>query len=79
MPKETNEVDSTSDARIVNNVMRHRYRVLSEEEKSQMLRIKDEGLKFWEMVDGLGHSRNLSSAKTHIEEAVMWTTKHITE
>lgn len=29
-------VDSTSDARTINNVMRHAYRVLSDDEKAQM-------------------------------------------
>lgn len=33
-------VDSTSEARTVNNVMRHAYRVLSEEEKAAMQKIK---------------------------------------
>lgn len=73
-----NTVDSMSDERTVNNVMRHAYRVLSDAEKAQMQAIKDEGLKFHDMVDGIGHSRELSLAKTKIEEAVMWAVKHIT-
>ena len=39
-------VDSTSDDRTVNNVMRHAYRVLSDEEKATMQKIKDDGLAF---------------------------------
>ena len=71
-------VDSTSDARIVNNTMRHAYRVLSDAEKAKMASIKDEGLKFHDMISGMGNSREISIAKTKIEEAVMWAVKHIT-
>ena len=71
-------VQSTSDARTVNNVMRHAYRVLSDQEKQQMQGIKDAGLQFHDFVEGIGQSRELSLAKTKIEEAVMWAVKHIT-
>ena len=71
-------VDSTSDERVVNNVMRHQYRVLSDAEKVQMQTVKDMGLSFHEYVAGLGASRELSLAKTKIEEAVMWAVKHLT-
>jgi len=74
----TETVSSTSDERTVNNTMRHAYRVLSDEEKAQMAEIKDRGLEFFEMLDRLGNSRELSLAKTKIEEAVMWGVKHIT-
>lgn len=72
------EVSSTSDERTINNVMRHGYRVLSDEEKQQMQAMKDDGLALWEKIDGIGQSRELSIAKTKIEEAVMWAVKHIT-
>jgi hypothetical protein len=71
-------VDSTSDERVVNNVMRHEYRVLSPIEKEQMRTIKDEGLKFWQLVGELGKSREISLAQTRIEEATMWAIKHLT-
>lgn len=71
-------VDSTSDERTVNNTMRHAYRVLSDHEKANMQLIKDHGLVFHSFVDGLGNSREISLAKTKIEEAVMWAVKHIT-
>ncbi|MDX3901902.1 MAG: hypothetical protein QHC40_15520 [Sphingobium sp.] len=74
----TDNIDSTSDARTINNVMRHGYRVLSDAEKAQMQRLKDDGLAFWEYLDGIGSSRELSIAKTKIEEAVMWAVKHVT-
>lgn len=73
-----NAVNSTSDARVVNNVMRHAYRVLSDEEKGQMQKIKDMGADFYAECDKIGQSRELSLAKTKIEEAVMWAVKHVT-
>jgi hypothetical protein len=72
-------VDSTSDQRIVNNVMRHEYRVLTDVEKAQMAAIKDKGLEFLVLVEALGGSRELSLARTKVEEAVMWAVKHITK
>lgn len=72
-------VDSTSDERTVNNVMRHEYRVLTVDEKNSMSAIKDAGLEFHDLIGGLGSSRELSIAKIKIEEAVMWAVKHITK
>lgn len=71
-------VDSTSDARTVNNTMRHAYRVLTDAEKANMQAVKDEGMKFFELVSGLPSTRETSLAKTKIEEAVMWAVKSIT-
>lgn len=72
-------VDSTSDDRTKNNVMRHEYRVLDEKEKFTMKQIKDHGLEFLEYIENIGQSRELSLAKTKIEEAVMWAVKHVTK
>lgn len=72
------KIDSTSDERIVNNVMRHKYRILSDEEKMSMQNIKDIGLEMYEKIDQIGQSRELSLAKTNLEQAVMWAVKHIT-
>ena len=74
----TETVASGSDARVVNNTMRHQYRVLSDAEKANMAAIKDTGLEFLELVSAMGNSRELSIAKTNIEQAVMWAVKHIT-
>jgi hypothetical protein len=71
-------VSSTSDDRVVNNVMRHGYRVLTDAEKATMQKLKDDGLAFWNLIDSIGGSRELSVAKTKIEEAVMWAVKHVT-
>lgn len=72
-------VDSKSDERVVNNVMRHEYRVLSPEEKTQMQSIKDKGLELFNLIEAVGQSRELSIAKTKLEEVVMWAVKHITK
>ncbi len=64
-------IGSTSDERTRNNVMRHEYRVLSDEEKAAMQAIKDKGREFWELLDSVGASRELALAKTAAEEAVM--------
>ena len=73
---------SESDERVKNNVMRHEYRVLSENEKHCMRVIKDRGLELYEFIDkiaeGSGGSRELSLAKTKLEECVMWAVKHLT-
>lgn len=74
----TDIVDSASDHRTVNNVMRHGYRVLTDDEKAVMQKIKDDGLAFHEYLSSLGGSRELALAKTKVEEAVMWAVKHIT-
>lgn len=71
-------VDSASDDRTANNVMRHEYRILSEEEKLQMKGIKDLGLEFVNLCNSIGRSRELSLAITKIEESVMWAVKHVT-
>ena len=71
-------VDSTSDERTVNNVMRHQYRVLTDAEKQQMQAIKDKGLELHDLIESIGASRELSLAKTKTEEAVMWAVKHLT-
>lgn len=77
-PSDVKTVDSTSDARIVNNAMRHQYRVLSDDEKAQMQALKDKGLELHQLIESIGKSRELSLAATKTEEAVMWAVKHIT-
>lgn len=79
MKHENIKVDSTSDERTVNNTMRHQYRVLSDDEKANMQAVKDSGLIFHQIIEAMGNSRELSIAKTKIEEAVMWAVKHITK
>ena len=71
-------VDSSSDERTANNAVRHKYRVLSEDEKAQMVALKDAGAAFIALCDQVGASRELALAKTNAEQAVMWAVKHVT-
>jgi hypothetical protein len=78
----TDTVECTTDDRTCNNVMRHQYKVLDENEKIDMQTVKDTGLEFFRIIETIetrrGPTRELSLAKTKIEEAVMWAVKHIT-
>ena len=74
----TDQVPSESDARTVNNTVRHQYRVLTEAEKARMVEIKDLGAQFLTLIDETGAGREYSLAKTKIEEAVMWAVKGLT-
>jgi hypothetical protein len=69
---------STDEQRTENNAMRHDYRVLTEEEKAWMVHLKDLGLEFVKYCDSIGAGRELSLAKTNMEQAVMWAVKHVT-
>lgn len=73
-----NTVNSASDARTINNTVRHSYRVLSDEEKAQMVKIKDAGQALIDIIDETGKSRELSLALTNAEQSVMWAVKHVT-
>jgi hypothetical protein len=70
---------SDEDQRITNNAVRHEYRTLTDGEKATMLAIKDIGLDFVTLCDEIGPSREMSIAKTNIEQAVMWAVKAITK
>ena len=71
-------MDSTSDERVVNNTMRHEYRILTPEEKENVNVIKDFGQAFVDACDEIGVSRELLLAKVKMEEAVFWAVKHLT-
>lgn len=73
-----NTVDSASDDRTINNTVRHTYRVLSDEEKAQMVKIKDAGQALIDIINETGKSRELSLALTNAEQSVMWAVKHVT-
>lgn len=87
MHDEKKSVSSTSNERVVNNTLRHSYRVLNDDEKMLMGRIKDVGNEFLALLHQAGGtnpdggrlaSRELSLTQTKIEEAVMWAVKHVT-
>jgi len=85
-------MDSTSDDRVKNNTVRHKYRTLTDEEKRQMTMIKDLGLELSIAIqqmelgplspheyDGkLLTDPYLVVAHQRCEEAVMWAVKYIT-
>jgi hypothetical protein len=86
-------VDAASENRVVNNSFRHRDRVLNDKEKADMVRVKDAGLAFLQLLHEIGGtvpagempiegmhlaSRNLSLSATHMEDAVMRAVCHIT-
>jgi hypothetical protein len=75
----TDIVFSESDARTVNNAVRHTYRVLSDNEKAQMVALKDIGAAFISKCRDIGESREMSLAITNAEQAVMWAVKHVTK
>jgi hypothetical protein len=62
----------------MNNVMRHQYRKLETDDLETMKKVKDVGLEFYELIESLGASRETSIAKTKVEEAVLWSIKHVT-
>ena len=73
-------VASESDERTVNNAMRHQYRVLSDKEKANMVRIKDMGEAFLDLIaEAVPHGREVALARTKVEEAVMWAVKGLTQ
>jgi hypothetical protein len=72
-------IPSDSDDRIVNNDVRHQYRVLTAGEKVGMTHIKDMGLGLIRAIEAnVPSSREASLAKTKVEEAVMWAVKGLT-
>jgi hypothetical protein len=72
-------VASESDERTVNNDVRHQYRVLTDAEKKAMVAVKDGGIAMLRTLDMYCQpGRELSLAKTRVEEAVMWAVKGIT-
>ena len=74
----SDRIESQSDERTANNAVRHTYRVLSDEEKAQMIALKDLGAMFILTCNNIGKSRELSLAVTNAEQAVMWAVKHVT-
>lgn len=54
-------------------------RALNEAEVSNLNAIKAAGRDFFDLVASMPASREISLAKTKIEEAVMWAVKGITE
>jgi hypothetical protein len=63
---------------IEDDVMRQNYRPLNAAETVDLKAVKQYGQSFYDLLSRLGESQEITTAKTKIEEAVMWATKHIT-
>ena len=64
---------------MTNDIMRINPRSLTKADIQNMNDVKTLGEDLYELINTFGDSRELSLAKTKVEEAVMWTTKHITK
>jgi hypothetical protein len=53
------------------------YRTLSDDENAMIYKIKEQGQEFLDLLNGLGESDETRRAKARIEEAVMWSVKHV--
>lgn len=71
-------IKDTDPERATNSPMRHRYRQLGEEEKERVAALKDREERMLDLLAECGQSRELSIARTKVEEAVMWAVKHVT-
>jgi hypothetical protein len=58
--------------------MRKQYRQLTPEEEKAVVELKAQAEELHELLMSLGNSRELSVAKTRLEESVMWAVKHLT-
>lgn len=61
------------------STMRQQYRVLNDAEKAEVDLIKEQGEALFRTLSLLDASREISIAKTKLEEAVMWAVKGITK
>jgi hypothetical protein len=74
-----NQIDSASEATMdVPDVMRRVGRELETVEVEAVDEVKALGNELHAVLERLGSSRELSLAKTKLQEAVMWATHHIT-
>mgnify|MGYP000135558465 CR=1 FL=1 len=53
------------------------YRTFTDDEASKVYEVKERGQEFIDLLDALGESDEIRRAKARIEEAVMWSVKHI--
>ncbi len=67
----------TTSENTMSDVMRQTYRQLSTGASAAILEIKQDAAALYSKLESLGSSRELSLAKTKLEEVVMWATKHL--
>ena len=60
------------------DVMRQEYRQLSANKKQTLSVFKQQAADLYDTIASFGESRELSIAKTKLEECVMWATKELT-
>lgn len=60
------------------SIFRQKYRELSPQEQAQIAQIKSQGESLYVTMLDIGESREMSIAKTKLEEAVMWAAKAVT-
>jgi len=73
----TKRIETLEYLNLDNNLLRPKYPDLTGEQKEQLKGVKDLAYDFWLMLNDLGVSRELSLAKTYLEETVMWASRHI--
>jgi len=62
----------------MDQMRKEEWKPLTDEQKTNVAEIKELGNKFYHGLTCLKPSREVSIAKTKIEEAVMWAVRHIT-
>lgn len=60
------------------DVFRTTYKPLTSEASLNILSVKAKAKELYDSFDSCGPSREVSLAKTKLEEAVFWATKHLT-
>lgn len=73
-----NTTDNSSDNGTVGGVSQREYSTFTNLEKFQMQMIENKGAELHVLFEKIGTSREMSIAKTKIEEAVMWAREHLT-
>ena len=63
----------------MSDVFRKQYRELSSLEEDTLAMIKDRAESLHDSLEVLGQGREISLAKTKLEECVMWAVKHLTK
>jgi ribosomal protein S17 len=62
----------------MNDIFRKKTQYVNEETKHLITKVKEKAEELYGDIVSCGESREISIAKTKLEEAVMWTVKHLT-